>query len=79
MDRPNLGINFDPANMILYGSGDPLEALETVKERVITVHCKDGSRPVTPGEWAGKRRSAGAMSAWNRFVAKLKEIGYRGI
>src|SRR6185437_11461082 len=27
--RPNLGINFDPANMILYGTGDPIEALDS--------------------------------------------------
>src|SRR6185312_3314887 len=45
VDRRNLGINFDPANMILYGTGDPIEALGILAARVITVHCKDGDWP----------------------------------
>ena len=28
VDRDNLFVNFDPANMILYGSGEPIEALQ---------------------------------------------------
>src|SRR5712692_9620008 len=45
VNRPNLKINFDPANMILYGTGDPIEALEVVKAHVVSVHCKDGDWP----------------------------------
>lgn len=78
VDRPNLGVNFDPANMILYGSGDPLEALETVKEHVITVHCKDGVRPAAAGEWGRETPLGGGEVGMARFIAKLKEIGYRG-
>ncbi len=39
--RDNLFINFDPANMILYGSGEPIEALRKVGHLVRSVHCKD--------------------------------------
>ena len=39
--RENLFINFDPANMILYGTGDPIEALKQVGAFVRSVHCKD--------------------------------------
>ena len=42
VQRPNLFINFDPANMILYGTGDPIEALKKVGHLVRSVHCKDG-------------------------------------
>ena len=42
VDRKNLAINFDPANMILYGTGNPIEALMKVGEHVKSVHCKDG-------------------------------------
>src|SRR5207248_1455294 len=30
LHRPNLGVNFDPANMILYDKGDPIEALRVL-------------------------------------------------
>src|SRR5579885_2529853 len=45
VDRANLGINFDPANMILYGTGNPIEALDVLGPHVISVHAKDGDWP----------------------------------
>ncbi len=78
VERDNLGINFDPANMILYGSGEPLEALETVKAHVISVHCKDGTWPKAKGEWGQETPLGQGDVGMDRYVAKLKEIGYRG-
>ncbi len=80
VNRPNLGINFDPANMILYGTGDPIEALGILGPRVLSVHCKDGDWPdqAIPGA-LGVERPLGAGSVdIARFLAKLKEIGYKG-
>ena len=78
--RPNLKINFDPANMILYGTGDPIEALEVVKAHVVSVHCKDGDWP--PQDVAGALGTEQPLGKGSvgmpRFVAKLKEIGYAG-
>ncbi|MFZ0589891.1 MAG: sugar phosphate isomerase/epimerase [Bryobacteraceae bacterium] len=81
VDRPNLRINFDPANMILYGSGDPIEALRKLGPHVISVHCKDGDWPSKNDAGAlGKERALGAGSVdFPRFIAALKEIGYTGI
>ena len=31
LSHPALGVNFDPANMVLYGKGNPVSALETLK------------------------------------------------
>jgi sugar phosphate isomerase/epimerase len=78
--RANLGVNFDPANMILYGSGDPIEALGILAARVLSVHCKDGDWPEAgkPGT-LGKERALGAGAVGiGRFLEKLKEIGYEG-
>ena len=78
--RPNLGINFDPANMILYGTGDPIEALGILGPRVLSVHCKDGDWP-EPGKTGalGKECALGAGSVGiARFLRRLEEIGYRG-
>ena len=81
VNRPNLRINFDPANMILYGTGDPIEALGVLAERVLSVHCKDGDWPPRDQPLAlGKERPLGDGSVdFPGFLAKLKEIGYRGV
>jgi len=77
VDRPNLRINFDPANMILYGTGDPIEALEMVKSQVISVHCKDGDWPAGGAGALGLERPLGQGAVgMERFIAKLKQIGY---
>jgi sugar phosphate isomerase/epimerase len=78
VDRDNLGINFDPANMILYGSGEPLAALEIVKQWLITVHCKDGVWPKAEGTLGTETPLGKGDVGMDRFVAKLKEIGYNG-
>ena len=63
VERENLGINFDPANMILYGSGEPITALDIVKQWLITVHCKDGVWPVGVGK-LGTERPLGKSACW---------------
>jgi sugar phosphate isomerase/epimerase len=80
VDRPNLRINFDPANLILYGSGEPIEALGLLAKHVVTVHCKDGNWPPkdTPGALGAEMALGQGSVGIDRFVATLKEIGYRG-
>jgi L-ribulose-5-phosphate 3-epimerase len=79
--RPNLKINFDPANMILYGTGDPIEALGVLGKHVFSVHCKDGDWPPRDEPAAlGFERALGEGSVgMEAFIHKLKEIGYRGV
>src|ERR1039458_5832412 len=43
--RPNVRINFDPANMVLYGSGEPIEAFRLLRAHVVSIHGKDGDWP----------------------------------
>jgi L-ribulose-5-phosphate 3-epimerase len=80
VDRPNLKINFDPANMILYGTGDPLEAFTALSKYVISVHCKDGDwppreQPEALGVEAPLGKGAVDIPA---FLSRLKEAGYTG-
>jgi sugar phosphate isomerase/epimerase len=79
--QPNLRINFDPANMILYGTGDPIEALGVLAKHVVSVHCKDGDWPPRDQPAAlGVERALGEGSVgMDRFVHALKEAGYRGV
>ncbi len=80
VDRPNLRINFDPANMILYGSGDPIDALRVVGRLVVSVHAKDGDWPPphTPGALGTERPLGQGAVGMQRFVAALREIGCTG-
>ena len=78
VDRPNIGINFDPANMILYGSGERLAALEVLKNYLVTVHCKDGTWPVTPGEWGRETPLGEGDVGMDRYIAALRNAGYAG-
>ena len=79
-NRDNLRINFDPANMILYGTGDPIAALGTLAQHVITVHCKDGEWPPKdlPGALGEEKPLGQGAVGMERFIAKLKEIHYKG-
>ena len=77
-DCPNLKINFDPANMILYGSGEPIEAYLKLAPHVVSVHAKDGDGPTAYGA-LGRERPLGQGSVGiPRFIAALKEAGYAG-
>ncbi|MGA2135114.1 MAG: sugar phosphate isomerase/epimerase family protein [Bryobacteraceae bacterium] len=79
-ERGNLRINFDPANMILYGTGDPIAALDILAAHVITVHCKDGDWPPrnSPGALGQEQPLGKGAVGMERFIQKLKEIGYKG-
>lgn len=81
VDRKNLKVNFDPANMILYGTGDPIEALDVLRDHVVSVHCKDGDWPLRDRpELLGVERPLGQGSVGiENFIAKLKDIGYSGL
>ncbi|MCC6863059.1 MAG: sugar phosphate isomerase/epimerase [Bryobacterales bacterium] len=78
VNRPNLWINFDPANMILYGSGDPVEALDVLGSKVISVHAKDGDWPPRdrPGALGEEKPLGQGSVGIARFIRKLREIGY---
>lgn len=77
--RDNLFVNFDPANMILYGTGEPIETLRKVGKYVRSVHCKDATWADNPGqEWGAEvPLGAGAVGMEN-YLRTLDEIGYSG-
>jgi sugar phosphate isomerase/epimerase len=78
VSRENLKVNFDPANMIAYGTGDPVEALEVLAEFLRGVHVKDASWPEGEGQLGEEKRLGEGEVGIERFLAKLKQIGYEG-
>jgi sugar phosphate isomerase/epimerase len=76
---PNIAINFDPANMILYGAGDPIEAIAILAHHIRHVHVKDATASARPGEAWGEEVPFGTGQVGaKRFLAALDGIGYRG-
>jgi sugar phosphate isomerase/epimerase len=72
-------VNFDPANMILYGAGDPIEAIRTLGRHVRHVHVKDATASDRPGEAWGEEVAFGTGQVGpQRFLAALHRIDYRG-
>ena len=79
VERKNLLINFDPANMILYGTGEPIAALKKVGQHVKSIHCKDGKWAKNPGkEWGQEVPLGEGDVGMENYLRTLKEIGYDG-
>jgi sugar phosphate isomerase/epimerase len=74
----NLKVNFDPANMLLYDTGDPLRAVEILGPDIRSVHVKDANRTRVPGTWGEEVRLGQGQVNIKQFVRTLQKIGYRG-
>lgn len=78
VDRANLKVNFDPANMIMYRSGDPLPALKLLASHVVSVHCKDAHSPERLGLLGSECLLGDGEVNLPAFLKALNEIGYQG-
>ena len=79
VQRDNLFVNFDPANMILYGTGEPIEALKKIGSYVRSIHCKDGTWADQPGkEWGQEVALGKGDVGFVNYLRTLDEIGYHG-
>ena len=79
VQRDNLFVNFDPANMILYGTGEPIAALKQVGRFVRSVHCKDAKWAARPGqEWGCEVPLGQGDVGIENFLRTLDELGYTG-
>lgn len=78
LGKGNVGINLDPANLIMYGKANPVDALDVFGEYVRGIHGKDGLYP-TDGHYLGDEVPLGQGKVnYPVFIEKLKEIGYDG-
>ena len=79
--RDNLFINFDPANMILYGTGDPIEALKKVGHLVRSVHCKDAKWAALDQRgtgWGTEVALGDGDVGMETYLRTLLDVGYTG-
>lgn len=78
LKAPNLKVNFDPANMILYDMGDPIRAVEILGPDIRSVHVKDGRRTKVPGTWGEEVPLGEGEVNIPRFLQALERVGYAG-
>lgn len=79
VDHPALAINFDPANMILYGQDNPIEAVGLLRQWIRHVHIKDACPAVAVGQWGAEVPWATGKVNADAFLEALKRIGYNGV
>ncbi len=70
---PQLGVNFDPANMILYGKGDPIESMEMLQPWVQQVHIKDAIHTQVQGTWGTEVPVGKGDVDWKTFLQLVPE------
>lgn len=72
LDHPNTGVNFDPANMILYGMGEPVAALRKLAKYVRQIHIKDAIPTNVAGTWGQEVAAGTGAVAWPAFFEFVK-------
>ncbi|HKQ40068.1 MAG TPA: sugar phosphate isomerase/epimerase family protein [Verrucomicrobiae bacterium] len=78
LDRGNVGVNFDPANMILYDQSDPIAALGLLAPWLRQVHIKDAKRTKKGGTWGEEVVVGRGEVDWKKFFAVLDEEKFDG-
>ena len=74
----NLGVNLDPANLILYGKASPVDSLDVFGKYVAGIHAKDGVYPTDPMSLGHEVRVGTGKVRFPELIRKLGKIGYKG-
>jgi sugar phosphate isomerase/epimerase len=72
----NVGVNFDAANLVMYGKANPADAIDLLGPYIQGVHAKDGKYPTDPRQLGPEVPIGQGVVNWPVIVAKLKAIGY---
>ena len=72
LSREQVGVNFDPGNLILYGNGDPVAALGALAPRVIQVHIKDALPAREEGSWGTEVPVGEGAVDWAAVLGALR-------
>jgi len=78
LGEPHVGVNFDPANMILYDKGDPIAALQVLGPWLKQCHIKDAVKTRTPGTWGEEVPVGAGQVDWPAFLRTLDRLGFQG-
>jgi sugar phosphate isomerase/epimerase len=79
LNHPALSINFDPANIILYGKASPIDAVKILAPWVKHIHIKDALYTQTPGTWGLEVPWSTGQVGGDEFLKVLKIINFNGV
>jgi L-ribulose-5-phosphate 3-epimerase len=74
----NLYVNYDTANLVLYGKANPLDGLKVIGKYVRALHAKDGLYPVNPRELGKEVPIPTGEADFPKILAYLHELGFSG-
>jgi sugar phosphate isomerase/epimerase len=77
--HPALAVNFDPANMILYGKGEPCHAVKILGRWIRHVHAKDALRSAAAGQWGKEVVWGTGDVGGDSFLKALRATGFHGV
>jgi|SRR5581483_10223133 len=78
LSKPNVGVNFDPANMILYDKGDPIAALRVLGPWLKQCHIKDATKTKVSGAWGEEVVVGTGQVDWRAFFQTVDKLGFKG-
>ncbi len=78
LNRSNVGVNFDPANLILYDRGNPIESLRLLGQWLVQCHLKDATKTKLPGSWGEEVAVGTGEVDWAAFLRTLVELKFSG-
>lgn len=75
---PELGVNLDTGNFLIYGTDEPARAISVLRELIVHVHIKDAESPPGPGQLGAERPLGTGEVDIPRCISKLRAVGYEG-
>ena len=78
MGAGNVGIKLEPANLLMYGKANPVDALDVFGEYVMGIHGKDGCYPTNGRDLGAEMPLGQGRVNYPLFIRRLREIGYDG-
>lgn len=74
----NIGVNLDTGNLILYGKGEPVGALDVIGKYVRGLHAKDGLYPTDPKNLGEEVAIGQGKVDFPKVISKLRQLNYTG-
>jgi L-ribulose-5-phosphate 3-epimerase len=78
VDRPNLGVGLDTANLILYGKANPVDAIKILGPHIQAMHAKDGKWPTDPAKLGQEVLISKGDVDFPTVLSELHKLGYKG-